>query len=102
VTSLPRRTTLDLYAEILEVLRAKGGSERVTKLSYGVGMPVDRLKNFIDRLSQAGLIRISQKEETVYSLTLRGTDFINAYRKMKSYLTVLEEEPEENRFKKSP
>lgn len=88
---LPRRTTLDLYAEILQVLKAKGGSERITKLSYGVGMPVDRLKDFLQRLSQAGLIRITGESETLYKLTPRGTEFIDAYWKVKNFLSTLEE-----------
>jgi len=86
-----RRTTLDLYAEILQVLKAKGGSERVTKLSYGVGMPVDRLKTFLQRLSQAGLIRITGESETLYMLTPRGVEFIEAYWKVKNFLSTLEE-----------
>ena len=83
---MSRRTTLDLYAEILQVLKAKGGSERVTKLSYGVGMPVDRLKTFLQRLSQAGLIRITGESETLYMLTPRGVEFIEAYWKVKNFL----------------
>lgn len=88
---LPRRTTLDLYAEILQVLKAKGGSERITKLSYGVGMPVDRLKDFLQRLSQAGLIRIVGESETLYKLTPRGAEFIDAYWKVKNFLSTLDE-----------
>jgi predicted transcriptional regulator len=89
---LSRRTTLDLYAEILQVLKAKGGSERVTKLSYGVGMPVDRLKTFLQRLSQAGLIRITGESENLYMLTPRGVEFIESYWKVKNFLSTLEEQ----------
>ena len=88
---MSRRTSLDLYAEILQVLRAKGGSERITKLSYGVGMPVDRLKAFLQRLSQVGLIRITGESETLYMLTPRGTEFLEAYWKVKNFLSTVEE-----------
>ena len=88
---MARRTSIDLYAEILQVLRAKGGAERITKLSYGVGMPVDRLKIFLNRLSQAGLIQITEGEGTLYMLMPRGTEFLDAYWKMKNFLSVLEE-----------
>lgn len=89
--ALSRRTTLDLYAQILEVLRAKGGRERITKLSYGVGMPVDRLKNFLQRLSEAGLVNITERGDVYFVLTRRGVDFLEAYWKMKSFLSTLEE-----------
>jgi len=88
---LSRRTTLDLYAQILEVLRSKGGKERITKLSYGVGMPVDRLKNFLEKLAQAGLVNLTERGDVFYVLTVRGVDFLEAYWKMKSFLSTLEE-----------
>ena len=90
---MPRRTSIDLYAETLQVLRAKGGAERITKLSYGVGVPVDRLKTLLQRLAKAGLIRVEEKEEgTLYILTPRGVEFLKAYWRMKSFLSTLEEQ----------
>lgn len=55
-------------------------------------MPVDRLKTFLHRLSQAGLIRILEEEGTLYMLMPRGTEFLDAYWTMKGFLSAIEEE----------
>ena len=51
----PRRSPVDVYAEILEVLRRAGGPTRVTRLSYAVGMPVDRTRHALALLVRMGL-----------------------------------------------
>ncbi|GEM_PF-602329 len=85
-----RRTTVDIYADILEVVKRHGGHGRVTRISYGCGMPVDRLKKFLDRLERFGLVRTGKpfgdEEGTTYVLTARGQEFLDTYWKMKGFL----------------
>jgi predicted transcriptional regulator len=54
-------------------------------------MPVDRLKNFLEKLAQAGLVNLTERGDVFYVLTVRGVDFLESYWKMKSFLSTLEE-----------
>jgi len=76
-----KRTKLDLYSTILEVVRRFEGGARVTKISYGVGMPVDRLRVFLKELEQFGfLVRTTgESRETLYRVTSRGQRYIKTY-----------------------
>jgi len=90
-----RRTTVDIYADILEVVKRHGGHGRITRISYGVGMPVDRLKRFLDRLEKYGLVQSDPSENNgggvTYIMTPRGQEFLDTYWKMKGFLDILEE-----------
>lgn len=89
-----RRERTDLYATILEVVKRYGGDGRVTRISYGAGMPVDRLRTALDRLVAIGLVRtVDRAEYTAYDLTPRGQEFLNAYWKMKAFTELLEHRP---------
>ena len=43
-----KRSKVDLYATILEVIRRYPEGGRITRISYGVGVPVDRLKVMVE------------------------------------------------------
>jgi predicted transcriptional regulator len=98
-----KRSKADLYATILEVMRRYPEGERITRISYGVGVPVDRLKVMVDKLSATGLVRKitadgeDDKEEKgsssyspsyYYSVTPRGVEFLETYWKMRGFLEV--------------
>jgi len=82
-----KRSKTDLYAEILEVISHYPEGARITKLSYGVGVPVDRLKLLVERLCTYGLARTSSDEEGIYyGVTPRGLEFLDTFWKMKGFL----------------
>ena len=60
-------------------------------------MPVDRLKRFLDKLSDYGLVRGNEIEAEdgssaqAYLLTPRGQEFLEVYWKMKAFLDVFAE-----------
>ena len=62
----PKRSKTDLFAAVLEVISHHPEGARITKLSYGVGVPVDRLKLLVERLCRLGLVRKATDEEGVY------------------------------------
>jgi len=95
--SVPRRRELmDLYATVLEVVKRYRGVARITRVSYGAGMPVDRLRNFVDRLLALGLLRTEELDgRPIYDITARGQEFLDTYWKMKGYIEVLERTPDE-------
>jgi len=88
-----KRSKADLYAEILEVITHYPEGARITKLSYGVGVPVDRLKLLVNRLCSYGLATRSEDDEGMsYRITPRGLEFLDTFWKMKGFLEEFGEE----------
>ncbi len=87
----PRRRELtDLYATVLEVVKRYHGGARITRVSYGAGMPVDRLRTFLDRLLALGLLRSEELDgRPVFDVTPRGQEFLDTYWKMRGYVEAL-------------
>jgi predicted transcriptional regulator len=90
-----KRSKADLSATILEVIRRYPEGERITRISYGVGAPVDRLKVMVEKLCAAGLVsKISagddEKGAYYYCVTPRGLEFLDTYWKMKGFLEVFD------------
>jgi len=82
-----KRSKTELYVQILEVITHYPEGMRITKLSYGVGVPVDRLKLLVERLCRFGLARrVSDGEGTYYGVTPRGLEFLDTFWKMKGFL----------------
>ena len=93
-----RREVSDLYATVLEVVKRYHGAARITRISYGAGMPVDRLRNFVERLQSLGLLKSEEFDgRAVYDITPRGQEFLDTYWKMRGYIEVFEQpaDPEE-------
>ena len=89
-----RREVSDLYATVLEVVKRYHGAARITRISYGAGMPVDRLRNFVDRLLLLGLLKSEERDgRAVYDVTARGQEFLDTYWKMRGYIEVFEQAP---------
>jgi len=87
-----KRSKMELYAQILEVITHYPEGIRITRLSYGVGVPVDRLKALVERLCSYGLVRMSPGEEPsekYYGVTPRGLEFLDIYFRMKVFLDQL-------------
>ena len=85
-----RREVSDLYATVLEVVKRYHGAARVTRVSYGAGMPVDRLRSFLERLLALGLLRTEEVDgRPVYDITPRGQEFLDTYWKMRAYVEIL-------------
>ena len=86
-----KRSRVDIYAEILEALKRKGPT-KITRVSYAVGIPVDRAKKSLADLAAFGLTSIqTAEEETSYSITHRGIEFLDAYWKLYGFLQFLGE-----------
>lgn len=86
-----RREVTDLYATVLEVVKRYHGAARITRVSYGAGMPVDRLRTFLDRLVALGLLRSEEIDgRPAYDITPRGQEFLDTYWRMRAFIEVLE------------
>lgn len=85
-----RREATDLYATVLEVVKRYHGAARITRVSYGAGMPVDRLRTLLDRLSVLGLVRSEELDgRPAFDITPRGQEFLDTYWRMRAYVEVL-------------
>ena len=90
-----RREKSDLFATILEVVKRHRGSARITRVSYGAGMPVDRLKVAVDQLVSLGLLERQQMDGfAVYEVTTRGQEFLNTYWRMHAFIEMFDAPPE--------
>ena len=97
-----RREVSDLYATVLEVVKRYHGAARITRISYGAGMPVDRLRNFLDRLLLLGLLTSEEIDgRAAFDITPRGQEFLDTYWKMRGYIEVFEQAPGWNGRRKS-
>jgi class 3 adenylate cyclase/predicted transcriptional regulator len=89
-----KRSKADIYASILEVVRRSPGGRGITRLSYGVGVPLDRLRVMLDDLIVFGLLRKNTADgESTYGATPRGVEFLETYWKMHAFLETFEEPP---------
>ncbi|MCI4372815.1 MAG: hypothetical protein L3K02_04135 [Thermoplasmata archaeon] len=90
-----RREATDLYATVLEVVKRYHGSARITRVSYGAGMPVDRLRLLMDRLLSLGLLQSADVDgRPMFDITARGQEFLDTYWKMRGFVEGLERSEE--------
>jgi predicted transcriptional regulator len=99
---LKKRSRLDIYADILEYLKRHSDGCLVTRLSYGAGLPIDRLKPMLETLSRYELVTIrviglplqaSLNQRRYYGITRKGLEYLDAYKKIQELITYLETEP---------
>jgi len=84
-----KRSRTDLYASVLEVLIRYPEGGKITRISYGVGVPIDRLRTMIENLCSFGLARkLTDKEQIYYFATPRGLEFLDTYWKMKGFFEI--------------
>jgi predicted transcriptional regulator len=86
-----KRSKIELYATVLEVIKRYPEGARITKMSYGSGVPIDRLKIIVENLTSYGLVQtITDEEEEgiYYVLTPRALEFLETFWKMKGFLEV--------------
>ena len=87
---MKKRSRVDIYADILEVLKRRPEGATVTRISYGAGLPLDRVKPMLETLSNFGLLSLrTAVESRFYHVTRRGIEFLEAYRKVQSFMTFL-------------
>jgi predicted transcriptional regulator len=100
-TKSSKRSRVELYATVLEVIKRYPEGSRITKMSYGVGVPVDRLKAILADLMKYGLVQTLTDEDDeglFYALTPRAFDFLETYWKMRSFLEAFEREKNASSF----
>lgn len=86
-----RRTKYDIYADVIEVIARKGICS-LTRVSYGVNMPVDRTKKVLALLVSHGFVREVMKDEhKKYRATKWGLEYLETYKRMQKFFAALKE-----------
>lgn len=71
-------------------MKQHDGAARITRLSYGAGMPIDRLRPLVRRLVALGFLSEDEDDDQrFYVLTARGQEYLDAYWKLRGYLDAL-------------
>jgi predicted transcriptional regulator len=83
---LERRTRYDIYADILEVIMARGVMG-VTRISYGANLPVDRAREALEFLLGRGMVKEERYGGTHgYVITAKGGEYVSAHRTVKRFI----------------
>ena len=97
-----RLDSLDIYNDILEFLKRHPDGCQVTRLSYGAGLPIDRINEMLGILSRCDLVKVhvvgeplqgNLNQRRYYSITRKGLEYLDAYKKIQGLVTYLETEP---------
>jgi len=100
---LKKRSRIDIYGDILEFLKRHPDGCQVTRLSYGAGLPIDRINRMLQTLSRCELVKIhvlgqplqsNLNQRRYYSITRKGLEYLEAYKKIQELITFLEAEVE--------
>jgi predicted transcriptional regulator len=80
---IPRRDKLKIYGDLLMILNDQSKTEKIilTQVQVRMGVPFDRLKNYISELSDLGLI-----EEISLKLTEKGKQYLIEYAKVLDFM----------------
>ncbi len=99
---MKKRSRLDIYADILEFLKRHPNGCQVTRLSYGAGLPIDRIKPMLETLARYELIRVHAvgvplqadlNHRRYYGITTKGLEYLDAYKRIQGLITYLDTEP---------
>ena len=93
-----RRSKLEVYVDILQVLALKG-QLKLTHIMYKSNVNGQVLKSQLDFLLKNGLVEESaiKKQKVVYAITPRGMSILKSFKEIKQAFPT-----EENEVKQSP
>ena len=79
-----RRDKLKIYGDLLMILNDQSKTEKIilSQVQVRMGVPFDRLKNYILELSELGMI----EEETSLMLTEKGKQYLIEYAKVLDFM----------------
>ena len=88
-----KRTRYDIFAEIIRVIYIYGYCP-LTRAARSTNMPVDRAKDTILELVDAGLLEQEYDNgSTLYAVTVRGHQYLELYKRMAGLVGIPMPEP---------
>ena len=82
------RSQFRIYVDIMHVIQRENNEAKPTRILYGANLSHDRLVKCLDELKVLGVIQESGTDEKVYSLTQKGIEFLNNFRKVESFASA--------------
>ena len=79
------RSQLRIYVDIMRVIQREGNQAKPTRILYGANLSHDRLVKYLEELKTLQVIQESGSEEKIYSLTQKGIEFMNNFRKVEGF-----------------
>jgi predicted transcriptional regulator len=90
--SVPRpakyRSQLRIYLDIMHVIQRESNEAKPTRILYGANLSHDRLVKYLEELKTLGVIQENGTDDRVYSLTQKGIEFLNNFRKVESFASA--------------
>ena len=82
--NIQRRDKLKIYGDLLSMLNAERGGEKIilTRIQVKANVPFDRLKKYLSDLNDLGLI---EKEDTPI-LTEKGKQYLREYEEVLDFM----------------
>ena len=79
------RSQFRIYVDIMKVIQREGNQAKPTRILYGANLSHDRLVKYLEELKTLQVIQESGTDERTYSLTQKGIEFMNNFRKVESF-----------------
>ena len=94
-----RRSKLEMYVDILEVLALRG-SLKLTHVMYKANVNCSILKEYLQFLIKQGLVeeRTVGKRRVAYAISSKGLIVLKQFRELKQVLPLIEEEQRAHSF----
>ncbi|MAG78364.1 hypothetical protein CL616_03300 [archaeon] len=81
-----RREKLEIIKDILEAIRAKGGTIKPTHLLYKSNLSHDSMKRYVSELMEKGMVEEQeQKRSKKYIITDQGLKFLTQYQQIREF-----------------
>ena len=84
-TAAKYRSQLRIYVDIMRVIQRESNQAKPTRILYGANLSHDRLLKYLDELKALEVIQETGTNEKVYSLTQKGIEFLNNFRRVESF-----------------
>ncbi|HUK26853.1 MAG TPA: winged helix-turn-helix domain-containing protein [Candidatus Acidoferrales bacterium] len=82
------RSQFRIYVDIMHVIQRENNEAKPTRILYGANLSHDRLIKYLDELKALGVIQETGTDDKVYSLTQKGIEFMNNFRKVESFASA--------------
>jgi predicted transcriptional regulator len=77
-----------IYVDIMRVIQREENQAKPTRILYGANLSHDRLVKYLEELKTLGVIQETGADEKLYSLTQKGIEFMNNFRKVESFASA--------------
>jgi predicted transcriptional regulator len=82
------RSQLRIYVDIMRVIQRENNQAKPTRILYGANLSHDRLVKYLEELKALGVIQESGVDDKTYSLSQKGIEFLNNFRRVESFASA--------------